>query len=96
MPDFGTTIMTLPWVLFWGVVSISGIIVGALVGIYAPLTHRAIAATMAAAVGLLLAAATIELTADAITMTTSLVSGFPALMIGAIGFSWANSILSSA
>ena len=76
MPDFCTSIMSFPCALFWGVVSVSGIIVGALVGIYAPLTHRAIAATMAVAAGLLLAAATVELAADAITMTPSLAGGW--------------------
>ena len=53
-----TTITSLPCALFWGSISVSGIIVGALIGIFAPLTHRAIAATMAVAAGLLLAAAT--------------------------------------
>jgi ZIP family zinc transporter len=50
---------------------------------------------MAVAAGLLLAAATVELAAEAIAMTPSLAVGFAALMIGAIGFSLANSILSS-
>jgi len=91
----GATMMSLPYALFWAAIAVSGIIVGALIGIYTPLSHRAIAATMAVAAGLLLAAATVELAAEAITMIPSLAVGFVALMIGAIGFSWANSILSS-
>lgn len=82
--------------LSWGTVSVSGIIVGALIGIFAPLTHRAIAATMAVAAGLLLAAATVELAAEAIKLTSSVATGLIALMIGALGFSWANAFLSSA
>lgn len=95
MTGICATITSLPCALFWGAISASGIIVGALIGIFAPLPHRAIAATMAVAAGLLLAAATVELAAEAITMIPSLAGGFVALMIGAIGFSWANSILSS-
>jgi hypothetical protein len=33
-----TTITSLPSALFWGSISVSGIIVGALIGIFAPLT----------------------------------------------------------
>lgn len=90
-----TNMTSLSSPLFWGSISVSGIIVGALIGIFAPLTHRTIAATMAVAAGLLLAAATVELAAKAITLTSSLAGGFAALMIGAVGFSWANSVLSS-
>jgi zinc transporter, ZIP family len=90
------TITSLSDALFWGAVAVSGIIVGALIGIFLPLTHRAVAATMAVAAGLLLAAATVELAVDAIKLTSSLATGFLALMIGAVGFSWANSVLSSA
>jgi ZIP family zinc transporter len=95
MTGICTNIISLPCALFWGAIAVSGIIIGALIGIFAPLTHRAIAATMAVAAGLLLAAATVELAAEAITVTPSLAGGFAALMIGAIGFSWVNSILSS-
>jgi ZIP family zinc transporter len=72
MMDICTNIMSLPCALFWGAISVSGLIIGALIGIFAPLNHRAIAATMAVAAGLLLAAATVELAADAIKMTPSL------------------------
>jgi ZIP family zinc transporter len=95
MTGFCETTTSLPCAIFWGAVSVSGIVAGMLIGIFAPLTHRTIAATMAVAAGLLLAAATVELAADAITVTSSLAVGFAAFMFGAIGFSWANSLLIS-
>lgn len=90
------TMTTLSGAFFWGLVSVSGIGVGALIGIFAPLSHRTVAATMAVAAGLLLAAATLELAADAIRLAPSLAIGFAALMVGALGFSGANAALSAA
>ena len=37
---------------FWAVVSISGLLVGSLIGIKVPLSHRSIARTMALAAGM--------------------------------------------
>lgn len=78
--------------LFWGGVSVSGIVAGALIGSFTPLAHRTIAATMAVAAGLLLAAATVELAAKALG-AVSLPLGIGALLLGAAGFGWANTSL---
>jgi ZIP family zinc transporter len=79
-------------VLGWGLIPASGIILGALVGVYARLTHRDIARAMAFGAGMLLAAAAVELAADALESAPW--SGLTALMVGAIVFSLGNSWLS--
>jgi len=55
--------VSLPIAIFWGAVPAAGIMAGALLGVYAPLSHRAIARAMSLGAGLLLAAAAVELAA---------------------------------
>ena len=81
MTGICAAITSLPCALFWRAISVSEIITGALIGIFAPLHYRAIAATMAVAAGLLLAAATVELAAEASAMTPSLAGSFADLSL---------------
>ena len=81
---------------FWAVVSISGLLVGSLIGIKVPLSHRSIARTMALAAGMLIAAAALELSADAIEEVSSLTVGVSSLIAGALVFSFLNSRLGEA
>lgn len=81
-------------VLFWSLVSVSGIMFGAFVGTRYRFSHGSIAKTMAIAAGLLIAAATIELVVEAIEVVT-LIPAIVAFMIGALGFSFGNNYLSN-
>jgi len=78
--------------LFWGAVTASGIMVGALLGVYARLSHRSIARAMSLGAGLLLAAAAVELAAE--VTRHSPWSGVAVLLCGAAAFSAANAWLS--
>ena len=53
----------------WGALTASGILVGALLGLFARLTHSAIARSMSIGAGLLLAAASVELAAEVLEIT---------------------------
>ena len=86
--------MTIYEVTFWGVMSVLGIIVGAFLGLKIKFNHNTIAKTMALAAGLLIAAATIELAAKAIE-NAPLIYGIIVFLIGALGFSFGNVLLSS-
>lgn len=86
--------MTTYEVFFWAVTSVLGIIVGAIIGLNFKFNHNTIAKTMAVAAGLLIAAATVELAAEAIE-NAPLIYAIIAFLIGALGFSFGNVILSS-
>jgi len=79
--------------LFWAFVSVSGIIIGALLGVYVKFTHNTISKIMALAAGVLIAAATIELASEAIKHT-GIAFALLAFMIGGAGFSFGNALLS--
>lgn len=80
--------VSLPIALLWGVVTATGIMAGALLGVFAPLSHRTIARAMSLGAGLLLAAAAVELAAE--VTRTSPWAGIAALLVGAAAFSTAN------
>ena len=84
--------VTLQAALFWGAVTAAGIVVGAFLGVYAPLSHRSISRAMSLGAGLLLAAAAVELAAE--VTRVSPVVGVAALLVGAAAFSTANAWLS--
>ncbi len=83
--------VSLPIALFWGAVPAAGIMAGALLGVYAPLSHRSIARAMSLGAGLLLAAAAVELAAE--VTRDSPWAGVAALLIGGAAFSAANAWL---
>lgn len=80
-------------VLFWAFVSVSGILLGAIIGLKAHLSHHLIAKIVALACGLLIATATLELFQSAIRHI-SVISGVAALLVGSLAFSFANSLVS--
>jgi len=77
----------------WGALTASGILVGALLGLFARLTHSAIARSMSIGAGLLLAAASVELAAEVLKITPYV--GILVLLIGAASFSAGNAWLSA-
>lgn len=81
--------------LAWAVASIAGLVLGTLVAMYVSLSHTAVARTMAAAAGLLMCAAIVELATPAITTAPSVAIGFASLLAGAAFFSGANAILAN-
>lgn len=84
--------VSLPSALAWGAVTAAGIIVGALLGVYARLSHRSVARAMSLGAGLLLAAAAVELAAE--VTRASPWTGVGVLLLGAGTFSAANAWLS--
>jgi zinc transporter, ZIP family len=87
-PSFADT-----WAAFaWGAVSSAGLLVGAVAGLFSRLSHHAIAMAMSVAAGLLLAAVSLKLTADAVRMAGPL-SAVASLLLGAAGFSAVNALL---
>lgn len=77
----------------WGALTASGILVGALLGLFARLRHSAIARSMSIGAGLLLAAASVELAAEVLKITPYV--GILVLLIGAASFSAGNAWLSA-
>lgn len=79
--------------LWWGWVAASGIVLGAVLGVFGRLQHTSIASTMAFGAGLLLAASSVELAAEALDAGpwTAVVT----LLAGATCFSLANDVLAT-
>jgi len=77
----------------FGAITSLEIIAGALLGIFAPLTHGVIARTTSIGAGLLLAAASVELSAEVLELSPYV--GIVVLLIGAASFSLGNAWLSS-
>lgn len=69
----------------WGALTASGIMVGTLLGMFARLTHGAIARSMSIGSVLLLAAASVKLAAEVLKITPYV--GILVLLIGAASFS---------
>src|SRR5918995_6374008 len=78
--------------LAWGAASSVGLLIGALAGSYARLSHHAIAMTMSVGAGLLLAGVSLKVAADAI-QTAGPVAAALSLLLGAAVFSASNSLL---
>ena len=87
-PSFGET-----WAaLAWGGLASVGLVVGAVAGSFSRLSHHAIALTMSVGAGLLLAAASLELAAEAIR-SAGPVPAVSSLLLGAAVLSAANALL---
>jgi ZIP family zinc transporter len=84
--------VTIIEVIFWSIISVLGIIIGAFIGIKFHFSHKSIAKVMALAAGLLIAAATIELTSEAIKHIDISI-GLLSMLIGGLGFSFGNALL---
>lgn len=78
--------------LGWGAVSSVGLVVGAIAGAFARLSHRPIALAMSVGAGLLLAAASLELAAEAVRIAGPM-PAVVSLLLGAAVFSAANALL---
>lgn len=76
----------------WAAVSSAGLLVGAIAGFFSRLSHHAIAMAMSVGAGLLLAAVSLKLTADAVRMAGPL-PAVGSLLLGAAVFSAANAFL---
>jgi zinc transporter, ZIP family len=81
------------WAAFaWGAVSSAGLLVGAVTGFFSRLSHHAIAMAMSVGAGLLLAAVSLKLTADAVRIAGPL-PAVGSLLLGAAVFSAVNAFL---
>ena len=79
-------------VLAWGGVSSVGLLVGAIVGLVSRMPHRAIAVAMSIGAGVLLAAVSLTLAADAMRIAEPMALALPLLLGGAV-FSACNALL---
>ena len=81
------------WVAFaWGAVSSVGLLAGAIAGFFSRLSHHKIAMAMSVGAGLLIAAVSLKLTADAVRMAGPL-PAVGSLLLGAAVLSAANALL---
>ncbi|MCI0352369.1 MAG: hypothetical protein L0Z53_23365, partial [Acidobacteriales bacterium] len=78
--------------LAWGAVSSVGLLVGAVAGSISRLSHHAIAMAMSVGAGLLLAAVSLRVAADAIRMAGPVAAAL-SLLLGALVFSASNALL---
>ena len=79
--------------LAWGAVSSIGLVVGAVAGLFSRLSHHAIAMAMSVGAGLLLAAVSLKLAADAVRIAGA-IPAVVSLLLGAAVFSGINALLS--
>lgn len=75
----------------WALVTVSGIVIGAVIGVMQWLGHTPLARITAVGAGLILSAATVELAAEVLHEDPG--SGVAALLVGALAFSSANAWL---
>lgn len=75
-----------------GSVSFIGLLIGAIAGAFSPRSHRAIAVAMSVGAGLLLAAVSLRLAADAIRIAGPVAAAL-SLLLGAAAFSAGNALL---
>ncbi len=87
--------LTITDAFIWGTVSISGIVAGSLLGVYSKWGHKKISLIMALGAGLLIAAATVELAAEAFENLSSFTTGIFIFLAGAILFSLANNTVNT-
>jgi ZIP family zinc transporter len=85
--------MSIGEVIFWAFISVTGIIIGSVIGLKFNLSHSIISKIVALASGLLVATATVELFHKAIEHL-NLYYGLIALFVGALSFSCANVLVS--
>jgi zinc transporter, ZIP family len=78
--------------LAWGAVSSAGLLVGAIAGSFTRISHYAIAMAMSVGAGLLLAAVSLRVAADAIRIAGP-VAAVLSLLLGAAVFSASNALL---
>src|SRR5687767_2648820 len=78
--------------LAWGAVSSVGLVVGAVAGVFSRLSHHAIAMAMSVGAGLLLAAVSLNLAADAVRIAGPM-PAVVSLLLGAAIFSSVNALL---
>jgi zinc transporter, ZIP family len=78
--------------LAWGAVSSAGLLVGAIAGTLARVSHHAIAMGMSVGAGLLLGAMSLKVAADAMRMAGPVAAAL-ALLLGAAVFSASNALL---
>ncbi len=78
--------------LAWGAVSSVGLVVGAVAGSFSRMSHHPIAMTMSVGAGLLLAAVSLKVTADAIRIAGPMAATL-SLLLGAAVFSASNALL---
>jgi len=78
--------------LAWGAVSSVGLLVGAIAGSFSRLSHHAIAMAMSVGAGLLLAAVSLKVAADAIRIAGPVAAAL-SLLLGAAAFSASNALL---
>ena len=78
--------------LVWGAVSSVGLVVGAVAGAFARTAHNAIAMAMSVGAGLLLAAVSLKVAADAVQIAGPLAATL-SLLLGAAVFSSINALL---
>ena len=78
--------------LAWGAVSSVGLLVGAIVGSFSRISHRAIAMAMSVGAGLLLAGVSFKVAADAIRIAGPVTAAL-SLLLGAAVFSASNAFL---
>jgi ZIP family zinc transporter len=88
-------IMGLVWAFCWGLAAVSGVLVGAILGLVTHLPHRAIAAIMSLGAGVLLSVASIETASEAL-MLAGAASTVGGIVAGAATFSIANAALVTA
>ena len=80
------------WAFSWGVVAASGALAGAILGLTASLGHRAIAAFMSLAAGVLLSAASFKVASEALILAGAMLT-IVGMLAGAATFSIANAAL---
>jgi len=78
--------------LAWGAVSSVGLLVGAIAGSFSRMPHHAIAMAMSVGAGLLLAAVSLKVAADAVRVAGPMAAA-GALLLGAAMFSASNALL---
>jgi ZIP family zinc transporter len=80
--------------LAWGAVSSVGLLVGVVAGSFSRMRHRAIAMAMSVGAGLLLAAVSLKVAADAIRIAGPVAAAL-SLLLGAAVFSASNAVLAN-
>jgi len=78
--------------LAWGAASSAGLLVGAIAGAFSRMRHHAIAMAMSVGAGLLLAAVSLKVAADAIRLAGPVAAAL-SLLLGAAAFSASNALL---
>ena len=92
MPEF---VIGAIWAFCWGIAAASGALTGAILGLMTHLQHRAIAALMSLAAGVLLSAASFKVASEALVLAGA-ASTTAGMIAGAATFSILNAFLATA